>query len=162
MTDGFAQGRYAMIIDGPWKFAELIGGHKEFTDYDVALMPAGDGGSIQVLGGEDITICNEANKNASWEFVKFMTGYFAQTQMANAGQIPVNIKAIDSPEVRKIPNLGLFLDAIKTAKARPALAEWSKIDEIITLSITSTMLGEDSASHSLSLAAQEIDNLLMK
>ena len=51
MTDGFGTGRYAMMLEGPWKSAELAGAYPDVA-YGTAPIPAGEGGSISVLGGE--------------------------------------------------------------------------------------------------------------
>jgi ABC-type glycerol-3-phosphate transport system substrate-binding protein len=80
--------------------------------------------------------------------------------MAKAGQIPVNKNAVDSQEVRSIPDLDLFLDAIKTAKGRPALAVWPKMDGLLSDAIMSAMLAEKSVSKALRDAAREMDELL--
>ena len=53
MTDGFGTGRYMMLFEGPWKVSELAGAYPDFK-YATAPIPAGKGGSVSVLGGEDI------------------------------------------------------------------------------------------------------------
>ncbi|RRD94832.1 extracellular solute-binding protein [Clostridiales bacterium COT073_COT-073] len=160
MTDGFAQGRYAMIIDGPWKYAELQGGHADFTDYDATTMPAGKNGSIQVLGGEDISISRNANKEAAWKFVKFMTNEFAQVEMGKAGQIPVNKKALENAEITSIKNYKVFLEAIKTSRARPAIPQWSELDQILTDAVTNVVLKGADAKETLDEAARKMDEVL--
>ena len=60
---------------------------------------AGEAGSISVLGGEDIAMFDTPNKEGAWEFMKFMTGEWAQEQMAQCGQIPVNTAALESDTV---------------------------------------------------------------
>ena len=42
MTDGFGTGRYAMMLEGPWKTAELAGAYPDVA-YGTAYMPAGEG-----------------------------------------------------------------------------------------------------------------------
>ena len=69
MTYGFGTGRYMMLLDGPRKVSELAGAYPDFK-YSTAPVPAGDGGSISVLGGEDIGMFNTANKDAAWKFMK--------------------------------------------------------------------------------------------
>lgn len=162
MTDGFAQGRYAMIIDGPWKYAELKGGHAEFTDYAATTMPAGKGGSIQVLGGEDISITVNANSDYAWKFVKFMTSEFAQVEMGKVGQIPVSKVALENSEITSIEDFKVFLEAIKTSRARPAIAEWSKVDQQINDAFTAALLGAKSPKDALTEAAKMIDDILEK
>ena len=85
MTDGFGTGRYAMIMDGPWKISEMEGSYPDF-EYATAPMPEGEGGSHSVLGGENISMFNTANKDAAWKFMKFMTGEFAQEEMAKRAE----------------------------------------------------------------------------
>lgn len=74
MTDGFGTGRYAMMLEGPWKTAELSGAYPDVV-YGTAPFPAGDGGSISVLGGEDIAMFTVAEKDAAWKFMKFILDY---------------------------------------------------------------------------------------
>jgi multiple sugar transport system substrate-binding protein len=162
MTDGFAQGRYAMLFDGPWKYAELRGGHPDFKSYRTTTMPEGDGGSIQVLGGEDISITQTANKEASWEFVKFMTSEFAQVEMGKVGQIPVNIQAMSNEEIKNIEDFSIFIEALKTAKARPTIAEWPQIDTMITDAFTSALLGAKTPEDALNEATMEIEKIIKK
>lgn len=159
LTDGYGQGRYAMIIEGPWKFAELAGSYPEFKPA-TAQMPSGKGGSAQVLGGEDIIMFANAKKAAAWEFMKFMTDPFAQVEMAKVGQIPVNKNAIESDEVKSIKNFAPFLEAIKTAKARPPVSTWPEIDKELTNAVTLAILGEKPVKDALDEAAQKIDELL--
>ncbi len=45
MTDGFGTGRYMMMLEGPWKIAELAGAYPDM-EYGTVDMPAGDGGSL--------------------------------------------------------------------------------------------------------------------
>ena len=116
MTDGFGTGRYAMMLEGPWKSAELAGAYPDVA-YGTAPIPAGEGGSISVLGGEDIAMFNTPNKEAAWKFMQFMTGEYAETEMAKCGQIPVNRAALESDTV-KAADYAPFIEAIQTAKAR--------------------------------------------
>ena len=44
---------------------------------------------------------NTANKDAAWKFMKFMTGEFAQEEMAKCSQIPVNKATLESDTVKK-------------------------------------------------------------
>ena len=122
MTDGFGTGRYAMMLEGPWKTAELAGAYPDVA-YGTAYMPAGEGGSISVLGGEDIAMFNTANREAAWKFMQFMTGEYAETAMAKCGQIPVNKAALESDTVKNA-DYAPFIQAIETAKALPG-ARWT-------------------------------------
>lgn len=158
MTDGFGTGRYMMLLEGPWKTAELAGAYPDFA-YGTADMPAGAGGSHSVLGGEDIAMFNTANKEGAWEFMKFMTSPYAQEEMAKCGQIPVNKTALESETV-KSAGYAPFLDAIVTAVARPPVAAWSDIDSALTTAVTDIIVNGADAQATLDALAAEVDAML--
>lgn len=158
MTDGFGTGRYAMMLEGPWKSAELAGAYPDVA-YGTAPIPAGEGGSISVLGGEDIAMFSTANKEAAWKFMQFMTSEFAETEMARCGQIPVSKAALESETVRNA-DYAPFIEAIRTAKARPTVAAWSEMDNGLTVAMTAIVTGEKTAQEALDELAAEWDALL--
>ncbi len=158
MTDGFGTGRYAMMLEGPWKTAELAGAYPDVA-YGTAYMPAGEGGSISVLGGEDITMFNTANREAAWKFMQFMTGEYAETAMAKCGQIPVNKAALESDTVKNA-DYAPFIQAIETAKARPTVAAWSEMDNELTNAMTAVVNGEKTAQEAMDELAVVFDELL--
>jgi multiple sugar transport system substrate-binding protein len=158
MTDGFGTGRYAMMLEGPWKTAELKGAYPDVA-YGMAPIPVGVGGSVSVLGGEDIAMFNTANKEAAWKFMQFMTSEFAETEMAKSGQIPVNKAALESDTVKNAP-FAPFLEAIKTAKARPTVASWSEIDNELNIAVTAVVNGEKTAQAAMDELAAKVDALL--
>lgn len=158
MTDGFGTHRYAMMLEGPWKSAELAGAYPDVA-YGTAPIPAGEGGSISVLGGEDIAMFTSANREAAWAFMQFMTGEFAQTEMAKCGQIPVNEAALES-DVVKSADYAPFIQAIETAKARPTVAAWSEMDDALSVAMTAVVSGEKSAQEAMNELAVRFDELL--
>lgn len=158
MTDGFGTGRYMMILEGPWKIAELAGAYPDFK-YATAPMPAGEGGSHSVLGGEDISMFNSANKEAAWKFMQFMTGEFAQTEMAKCGQIPVNKAALNGDTVQKA-DFAPFIEALASARSRPTAAAWSEMDNGLNMAVTAVISGAKDAKTAMDELARQWDVLL--
>ena len=158
MTDGFGTGRYAMMLEGPWKSAELAGAYPDVA-YGTAPIPAGEGGSISVLGGEDIAMFNTPNKEAAWKFMQFMTGEYAETEMAKCGQIPVNRAALESDTV-KAADYAPFIEAIQTAKSRPTVAAWSEMDNGLQVAMNAVVTGEKTAQEAMDELAVAWDALL--
>ncbi|MBQ6527932.1 MAG: extracellular solute-binding protein [Clostridia bacterium] len=158
MTDGFGTGRYAMMLEGPWKSAELAGAYPDVA-YGTAPIPAGEGGSVSVLGGEDIAMFNTANKEAAWKFIQFMTSEYAETEMAKCGQIPVNKAALESETV-KAADYAPFLEAIQTAKARPTVAAWSEMDNGLQVAMNDVVTGAKTAQEAMDELAAAWDELL--
>lgn len=158
MTDGFGTGRYAMMLEGPWKSAELAGAYPDVA-YGTAPIPAGEGGSVSVLGGEDVAMFTTANKEAAWKFMQFITGEFAQTEMAKCGQIPVNKAALESDTV-KSADFAPFIEAIQTAKSRPTVAAWSEMDNELNAAVTAVINGDKTAQEAMDELAVKFDALL--
>jgi multiple sugar transport system substrate-binding protein len=136
----------------------MEGAYPDFA-YETAEIPAGDGGSISVLGGEDICMFNSANKEASWKFMQFMTSEFAQEEMAKCGQIPVNKEAMESDTVKQA-DFAPFLEALDTAKARPTVACWSEMDDELSVAVTAVINSEKTAQEAMDELAEKWDALL--
>lgn len=158
MTDGFGTGRYMMLLEGPWKSAEMDGAYPDFK-YATADMPQGEAGSHSVLGGEDIAMFKNGNSEGAWLFMKFMTSEFAQIEMAKCGQIPVNKTALESDTVKNA-DFAPFLNAITTAYARPPVASWSEIDNALSVAVTDIIVNGADAKATLDALAANVDALL--
>ena len=160
MTDGFGTGRYLMLLEGPWKISELEGAYPDF-EYATAMMPAGEGGSHSVLGGEDIAMFTSANQEAAWKFMKFMTDEFAQEEMAKCSQIPVNKNVLETDTVKNA-DFAPFIEAIKDAKSRPTVSSWSEIDSELSTAVSQVMNGEKTPQEAMDELAIKVDELLTK
>lgn len=158
MTDGFGTGRYMMLLEGPWKTAELAGAYPDFA-YGTSEVPAGSAGSISVLGGEDIAMFTTGNKEGAWKFMQFMTSKYAEEEMAKCGQIPVNLEALESDTVKNAA-FAPFLDAITTAQTRPPVASWSEIDNELTVAISDIIINGAEVQATLDTLAAKVDALL--
>ena len=158
MTDGFGTGRYMMLLEGPWKTAEMDGAYPDFK-YGTSDMPAGSAGSHSVLGGEDIAMFKGADSEGAWLFMKFMTSEFAQEEMAKCGQIPVNKTALESDTVKDAA-FAPFLNAITTAVARPPVAAWSEIDNLLSVAVTDIIVNGADAQATMDALAAQVDTLL--
>ncbi|MBW7476586.1 extracellular solute-binding protein [Paenibacillus oenotherae] len=159
VTEGHAQGSYAMMAEGPWAFAQF---ESQFPDFKAgtAYFPRGSAGSIQVLGGEDLGIFSKENGEESWKFVKFLTSEAAQVSMGKVGQIPVNLKAMENSEIKNIAYFAPFLEQLKTSKARPPVAAWPQIDTVINDTMSSIFMTDRDIKSELDQAAAKIDELL--
>lgn len=159
--EGFAQGKYGMIIDGPWTYPIFEGQYPKVKLYP-ALIPAKKA-SISVVGGEDIVLFAQSKyKKEAWEFVKFMLSKTAQLKMAETGQMPV-LKTITEEELTKIkPYYGTFLRQLKTAKARTPHPAWPKIQDILNTQFAAAFKGDKTPKQALDEAAIKIDALIKR
>ena len=159
----FGKGDVAMILEGPWfppSFAQ------QFPDvqYGMALMPSGQGGSISVVGGEDIVVFQQSqHKQAAEEFVRYMLSMETQLQMASVGQMPVLTAASQGDNASQLPEyFGIFLEQLKTADARTPTPVWPQMEQVLTDTGTAILNGNVAAQAGLDEAATKIDQLLAK
>ncbi len=157
---GFAKDEIAMLLEGPW-FPPLFGSQFPDKEYGLALMPAGKGGSISVVGGEDIVIFQQSqHKEAAAEFVRFMLSEETQLKWVETGQMPVLKSAGDSEVIKNHPFFGVFLEQLKTAKARTPHPSWARMEEKLTNTGQAILAGEGTVQENLDRLATELDALL--
>lgn len=160
-SDGLPAGTYATTLDGPWMYPIF---EKQYPDFKLktAPVPAGDGGSISVVGGESVVLTKSSdNKPAAAEFMRFLVSKEAQMEMAKVGQMPVLSSLGD--ELPKIHDYyAPFVKQIENAKPRTPSPAWPKIEEVLRSQVQLALRGEQSAQQSLDKAAGEIDKLLAR
>jgi multiple sugar transport system substrate-binding protein len=158
-SDGLATAKYATILDGPWMYPIFAGQYPDFT-LSAAQVPAGDGGSISVVGGEDIVLTQSSkNKAAAAEFLRYLLSDDAQLAMAKVGQMSV-VKSI-GPKLTDInAYYAPFVEQLATARPRPVTPAWSQIDTILQDEIRAAIKGDKSVQEALDSAAKQADTLL--
>ncbi|MCL6547550.1 MAG: extracellular solute-binding protein [Alicyclobacillus sp.] len=159
--DGLAKGEYAFIDEGPWDVPALAKEYPKFK-YQTSLFPAGAGGSIQVVGGEDIGIFNTdtAHEQAAWEFEKFMLSTYAQTKMQTVGQMSVLKVLPASKSLKGLSYLNIFRKQLETAASRPSIPNYQQVDNAISNAVAQAAQGKLSVKDALNQAVQQIDPLL--
>ncbi len=156
-SDGLATGKYATILDGPWMYPIFASAHPDFK-LQVGPVPAGPGGSISVIGGEDVTVFRQSkNKPLALEFTRYLLSQEAQLAMAKVGQMSV-LKDLDVTSVN--PNYAPFVTQLKNAKPRPPVPAWPKIDDLLQKKLQAAFQGQMTVQQALDKAAAEIDPLL--
>ncbi len=158
-SDGLATDKYATILDGPWMYPIFAGQYPDFT-VSSSQVPAGPGGSVSVVGGEDIVMTQSStNKDAAMEFMRYLLSEESQLAMAQVGQMPVLSNL--GPQLTSInAYYAQFVEQLQTAKPRPPTPAWSQIDSIMQDEIRSAMRGDKTVQEALDEAASQSDALL--
>lgn len=158
-SDGLPTGKYATILDGPW-MRDIWKGQYPSFDPIYAPIPAGDGGSISVVGGESIVMtANTPNKAASMDFLTFTQGKDYQLGMAKVGQMTV-VSAFGEQEVSGDPFYRTFATQLATAKSRLSIPDAAQVDTILSTELTPAFDGSVSVKAALTSAAKQINPLL--
>jgi multiple sugar transport system substrate-binding protein len=153
-----AEGKVAMIVDGPWMPAIFSAQYPDFK-YGLANFPAGAGGSVSVVGGENIVLFEASNnKEAALAFMQFVVTPAPQLDMAATGQMPVLSELTTSTDVPDY--FPTFLTQLQTAQPRTPSPAWTKIDEAVGNAVLLALSGESDAQSALDEAAATVDELL--
>lgn len=158
-SDGLPSANYATILDGPWMAGIWKDQYPDFTPI-YAPVPAGNGGSVSVVGGEDIVLTTASkNPDAAAEFIRFTLSEQFQVEMAKTGQMTV-VPAFADQQTAIAPYYATFSEQLKTAKSRLPISSSSKVDGILSTELTAAFKGDVSVQDALTKAAQQIDELL--
>jgi multiple sugar transport system substrate-binding protein len=150
---GFPKGEYAMYIDGPWAVPTYK--QDKFSSYGISLFPSGPGGSVSTVGGEDLVIARDApHLQDSVKLAQFLAGAFAQTQMADQGDM-AGYKSDAAAEVQANPYFGIFAKQLLTARARPVAPGYGELDADFQAELQEVLAGKLSVSDAMNTAAQE-------
>jgi multiple sugar transport system substrate-binding protein len=163
--DGMKNNEYLMIDDGPWFYSILM--NEEGSNFDAlndtvrGLIPAGDGGSRSVIGGENLVIfANSKHPEEAWTFAKWMLTEEPQKLMAETGLIPTNTNAANDSTFLETPFIEEYVKQLETALPRTPIAQWSEIEAVINLNFEKVIRGEMNAEDAMNDAAQQAEALL--
>lgn len=150
---------YAMFFEGPWYF----GSYEDSEEKGIiaAEIPAYEGRSASVVGGEDIAVfATGKHQEAAYEFAKFMTGEEVQLAMLKAGQLPVLKTLVDHEEVLSSPVWSVYMKQMESAKARIPSPNNSAIQEIWSEMVTNIFVEGADVTGAMQDAAARIDEQL--
>jgi multiple sugar transport system substrate-binding protein len=157
--DGLPKTTYANIFDGPWMAGIWQGAYPSFKPI-YSPIPAGAGGSVSVVGGEDIVMtASSKHQSAAEKFIAFTQTAQFQLAMAKTGQMTV-VPSLAAQQAKIAAYYKVYSDQLNTAQSRIASPNQSKIDTVLSTSLTPAFLGTTTVKAALNSAAQQIDALL--
>ena len=156
---GFQNGRYSMILNGPWAVESL---KRTGIDFGVGLIPAGPVGTATNVGGNNLVVFRSTKRpELASEFLRFVASEETQRMWASRlGQIPVNVKASDAITSEEHPYLAVFVEQMKTAIPRPQVMGYPEIENLMNPEMQAALDGTKSVEAALNAAVAEIDKLL--
>jgi multiple sugar transport system substrate-binding protein len=122
---GFASGKLAMAMDGPWdlpRFRAMKG-----IDWRVAPLPAGPAGKATYIAGEQLAIFRESRHPAeTWTFVKWILGREAQARFSmKSGYLPVRKSVLEMEPYKEFlesdPAMKSFVLQLRDSRGRQRL-----------------------------------------
>lgn len=152
---GFLNGKYAMILSGPWNL-------KRFSniDFGLSLVPAGPAGTSSNVGGQNLVIFQTCkNPEGALDFLRYFSSEAIQVRWSEAlGQIPVNIKAFDKVDLSQRPQLAVFMEQMKTARPSPKIPRMDVLEEkVMGPALQLAMQGDKTVEQALKDSSNEIN-----
>jgi multiple sugar transport system substrate-binding protein len=157
---GYFGGTIASMLEGPWLYPIA---ESQYPDFEIsaALLPAGDGGSISVVGGENIVLMASSDQQeAAMEFLRFTQSPEYQLEMSKVGQLTVLNALLEDEYFTEHPYYPTFLEQLQTARARTPNPHYNEIETVLSDAAGMILRGEVSAQEGLDAAAEEINDLL--
>jgi len=166
IQDLFNSGKIAMTVTGPWDLSSFPDVH----NYGVQIMPSFPGGTHATISGPDMWVIfnrSDARAQAAWEFLTWFTA--AQQQLINSmatGDLPTRASVLATPGFTvafgaKYKGNDVFAaNLANITKARPVLATYDQISQIMGNAIVSVMLGQKDPQAALDDAANKVNGVL--
>lgn len=150
---------YAMFFEGPWYFGSYE--DSEAKGIVAATIPTYEGRSASVVGGEDIAVFSTSKqKDAAYEFAKFMTSEEVQLAMLKSGQLPILKSLVQNEAVQSNPVWAVYMKQMESARARIPSPNNSAIQEIWSEMVTNIFVEGADVAEAMHDAAIRIDEQL--
>jgi multiple sugar transport system substrate-binding protein len=160
----FNSGKIGMFVTGPWNLSE-------FPDakYGVQVMPMFPNGSHDTIAGPDawVVLDNGPDRvDAAWKLAKYLTS--PDQVLADSlatGHLPTRTSVGTMPGfsafATAFPGIDLFAqNLVNVKKARPPIATYPQVSQLIGNAVTSVVLGKADAQQALDDAAQQANTIL--
>lgn len=147
--------QYAMFFEGPWY---------PFSDTIVpALIPAYNGISASVVGGENIVIFSGCkNQEAAFRFVQFMLSEAAQLELLKVGVIPTLKSLVENEAVTQDAKWSVYMKQLESAQSRIPTPNASTVEQLWSDAMNMIFLEGADVQETLMNTAKEIDRELSK
>lgn len=156
----FAKGEVAMMINGPWQITELKLKAPNLQ-YGVVHIPK-DKKSVTVLGGENIGIVNDENKDEALEFIKYFCSVeIVKTFSKSIGYFPSR-KDVPVGEVLTGPDVKVFSEDVHIAVSRGLDPKWPEKSRIVIEALYKVLLNTQSPESAAKEAQNNIETILGK
>jgi ABC-type glycerol-3-phosphate transport system substrate-binding protein len=156
---GFQSRKYAMVFNGPWAVKGL---EASGIDFGVALIPTGPAGRATNVGGNNLAILSTCrHPGEAYKFLRHIVSRESQARWANElGQIPVNRAADAMIDLEKHPYLGIFMEQMKYAVARPQVGSYPEIENDTNPEMQAALDAKKTVGEAMQAACRKINAIL--
>jgi multiple sugar transport system substrate-binding protein len=162
----FAEGDAAMIVDGRWRVAPLNSNPAVDFEWDVALFPEGEAGSIVDIDGSGWGISSTSDDpEAAWEFIQFLASPESMERWTEAGIIIPARRSVGLTEAFITPDVPpasdeVFIEANETAIPTETFEGWGEFVSLLGEAMSEVWLCETSVEEGFEIIEDDIEDLL--
>lgn len=162
----FAEGDAAMIVDGRWRVAPLNNNPAVDFQWDVALFPEGEAGSIVDIDGSGWGISSSSDApEAAWEFIEFLASPEAMAQWTEAGIIIPARRSVGLTDAFLTPDVPpasdeVFIEANETAIPTETFEGWGEFINLLGEAMSEVWLCDTSVEEGLQIIEEDVEDLL--
>ena len=159
---GFVNGKYAMILMGPWNLKRFKDDLK--LDFGIGLIPGGDAGTSSNVGGTDVVIFNDKSmerQKACYNFLTYFTN--AQNQVewcTKLNQLPINLGAYDLVKFEDQHQMA-FMKQMKYASANPVIKDFGLLEDIVNPEVETVLAGSKTAKEAVESIEKRVQERLL-
>lgn len=158
----FQSGKVAMFYGGSWRPLQFAANENIKDKIDVTQLPKGKKDTVVIHGIGHVIPANVKNKEAAWEFVKFLGSKEAAEIMAKTGAVIPAYSGAQDLWVKSNPqwNLKAFIDQVPDATPFPTSADTLKWKDLETQHLPKAWAGEAPVEDSAKTIATEMNQIL--
>ncbi len=162
---GFKEGKYAMMINGPWSIAEVLTGSafKDAENLGVAVIPKGpQGQSGSPIGGHGYVVYRGSkNIPAAYTLIDFLNKPKNQVRFAlEKSLLPTRQSVYDGPELKKQVFIQKFWAQLQASRSRPVIPEGALLYKALDDNLQSVMKNKASSDTAIESVAKAWKRLL--
>lgn len=155
----FASGKSAMMVAGSWLNTNIKNENPDLQ-YGAVEFPK-NATNASVLGGGNIMMLSDANRESAWELMKFLnTKDNQRTYCEEASYLPPRRDSAESSDRwSSDPVLSVYQKQMEVARARGPHPQWPQISSAIQFAVQDSLAGVKTPEQALKDAAKEIANI---
>lgn len=156
----FIEGRLAMALTGPWSVPLF---RARVPDLAASRIPAGPAGSGSTVGGSNLVVLPScADREAALDLLEFVASDEYQLRWSRAlSQIPVTTKALGDAAGEADATLRVFMEQMRTARARPTLPNFEPVEQIFQAEMELALQGRRTLDEALTRIGEKLERQVL-
>ncbi len=162
---GFKNGRYAMILSGPWNLESF---EQSGLNFGVDLIPGnpdlGVVSTTSIGGNSNVIFRTSKSPKLAFEFLSWLASAEIQIHLHETlGSFPINLPELETMNYElKAKTIDVFIEQSRHARPRPAIPGYGRIESIVNNEVEAAFAGSLTASQAYKRACERIEREVLR